>query len=41
MLAHIKELDQILDKISHTGINSLSEAEMGILKKAREQMRKN
>ena len=36
-----RELDMILDKISHTGINSLSEAEMGILKKAREQMRKN
>jgi membrane associated rhomboid family serine protease len=35
-----RELDQILDKISHTGINSLSETEMGILKKAREQMRK-
>ena len=36
-----RELDQILDKISHAGINSLSENEMAILKKAREQMRKN
>lgn len=36
-----RELDQIMDKISLAGINSLSENEMRILKKAREQMRKN
>jgi membrane associated rhomboid family serine protease len=36
-----RELDQILDKISQTGINSLSAAEMATLKKAREQMRKH
>lgn len=36
-----RELDQILDKISQTGINSLSDAEMAVLKKAREQMRKH
>jgi len=33
------ELDRILDKISSTGINSLSEKEMETLAKAREQMR--
>jgi uncharacterized protein YaaR (DUF327 family) len=35
-----KELDYLLDKISRNGINSLSEAEMTTLRKAREQMRK-
>lgn len=35
-----KELDRILDKISHSGINSLSEEEMALLRKAREQMLK-
>ncbi len=35
-----RELDQILNKISYSGINSLSEAEMATLKKAREQMRR-
>ena len=33
-----KELDQLLDKISVSGINSLSESEMEILRRAREQM---
>ena len=33
------ELDRILDKMSLSGINSLSEAEMETLRKAREQMR--
>lgn len=33
------ELDRILDKMSLTGINSLTEAEMETLRKAREQMR--
>ena len=33
------ELDRILDKISRTGINSLSESEMETLRKAREQMK--
>lgn len=36
-----KELDYLLDKISQQGINSLSEAEMTTLKKAREQMRRH
>jgi hypothetical protein len=35
-----KELDYLLDKVSRGGINSLSEAEMATLRKAREQMRK-
>ncbi len=35
-----KELDHLLDKISRDGINSLSDAEMATLRKAREQMRK-
>lgn len=35
------ELDQILNKISFSGINSLSDAEMATLKKAREQMRRH
>ncbi len=35
-----KELDYLLDKVSRTGINSLSEAEMATLRQAREQMRK-
>ena len=35
-----KELDYLLDKVSRTGINSLSEAEMATLRHAREQMRK-
>ncbi|MCK4983049.1 MAG: rhomboid family intramembrane serine protease [Victivallaceae bacterium] len=35
-----KELDYLLDKVSRHGINSLSEAEMATLRKAREQMRK-
>jgi rhomboid family protein len=35
-----KELDHLLDKVSRHGINSLSEAEMATLRKAREQMRK-
>jgi len=35
-----KELDYLLDKVSRDGINSLSEAEMSTLRKAREQMRK-
>lgn len=35
-----KELDYLLDKVSKHGINSLSEAEMATLRKAREQMRK-
>ncbi|MDD5697725.1 MAG: rhomboid family intramembrane serine protease [Victivallaceae bacterium] len=34
-----KELDYLLDKVSREGINSLSEAEMATLRKAREQMR--
>ena len=33
-----KELDRVLDKISRSGINSLSEEEMETLRKAREQM---
>lgn len=33
------ELDRILDKISRSGINSLSESEMETLRKAREQMK--
>lgn len=33
-----KELDQLLDKISVSGINSLSEEEMDALRRAREQM---
>jgi hypothetical protein len=33
------ELDRILDKMSLSGINSLTEAEMETLRKAREQMR--
>ena len=32
-------LDEILDKISHSGINSLSEKELETLKKARDKMR--
>ena len=35
-----KELDFLLDKVSKSGINSLSEAEMAALRQAREQMRK-
>jgi membrane associated rhomboid family serine protease len=35
-----KELDYLLDKVSRTGINSLSESEMATLRRAREQMRK-
>lgn len=34
-----RELDYLLDKISRTGINSLSETEMERLRQAREQMR--
>jgi membrane associated rhomboid family serine protease len=34
------ELDRILDKLSATGINSLSESEMETLRKAREQMKR-
>ncbi len=34
-----KELDRLLNKISTSGINSLSEDEMTILRRAREQMR--
>lgn len=34
-----RELDYLLDKISRSGINSLSEAEMERLRQAREQMR--
>lgn len=34
------EIDRILDKISLSGINSLSEAEMETLRRAREEMRK-
>lgn len=34
-----KELDRILDKISYSGINSLTEDEMETLRKAREEMR--
>ena len=33
------ELDALLDKISREGINSLSEYELGRLKRAREEMR--
>ena len=33
------ELDRLLDKISRSGINSLSESEMETLRKAREQMK--
>ncbi|MFA6715018.1 MAG: rhomboid family intramembrane serine protease [Victivallaceae bacterium] len=35
-----KELDYLLDKVSKSGINSLSESEMATLRKAREQMRR-
>lgn len=35
-----KELDFLLDKVSKSGINSLSDAEMATLRQAREQMRK-
>ncbi len=35
-----KELDYLLDKVSRTGINSLTESEMATLRRAREQMRK-
>ena len=35
-----KELDYLLDKVSRSGINSLSESEMATLRRAREQMRK-
>lgn len=35
-----KELDYLLDKVSRSGINSLSESEMATLRQAREQMRK-
>ncbi|OGV38676.1 MAG: hypothetical protein A2020_03895 [Lentisphaerae bacterium GWF2_45_14] len=35
------QLDRILDKISKSGINSLAESEMNILRKAREQMKNN
>lgn len=34
-----KELDRLLDKISSSGVNSLSEEEMATLRRAREQMR--
>lgn len=34
-----EEIDRILDKLSRTGVNSLSEAEMETLRKAREQMK--
>jgi membrane associated rhomboid family serine protease len=34
-------LDEILDKISRSGINSLSDKEMDVLRKARDKMRKN
>ena len=33
------ELDRILDKLSRTGINSLTEEELETLRKAREQMK--
>lgn len=33
------ELDRVLDKIADSGINSLTEAEMSILRRAREQMK--
>lgn len=36
-----KELDRLLDKISNSGINSLSEEEMETLRRAREQMQQN
>jgi membrane associated rhomboid family serine protease len=35
-----KELDYLLDKVSREGINSLTDAEMATLRKAREQMRR-
>ena len=35
-----KELDYLLDKVSRTGINSLTDSEMATLRRAREQMRK-
>ncbi|QSH41037.1 rhomboid family intramembrane serine protease [Lentisphaerota bacterium ZTH] len=35
-----KELDHLLDKVSRSGINSLTKAEMAALRKAREQMRR-
>lgn len=35
------ELDRILDKIADSGINSLSESEMNVLRRAREQMKNN
>ncbi len=34
-----EEIDRILDKLSRTGVNSLSEEEMETLRKAREQMK--
>jgi hypothetical protein len=34
-----RQLDEILDKISHSGINSLTNEERAMLKRAREQMR--
>ncbi len=36
-----RELDYLLDKISRTGINSLTEQELQRLKQAREEMRRN
>jgi len=36
-----RELDYLLDKISRTGINSLTEQELARLKQAREQMRRS
>ncbi|MCF7792020.1 MAG: rhomboid family intramembrane serine protease [Victivallales bacterium] len=35
-----KNIDEILDKISHSGINSLTEEEMEVLRKARDKMKK-
>lgn len=34
-----KDVDRVLDKLSRTGVNSLTEEEMEILRKAREQMK--
>ena len=36
-----RELDYLLDKISRTGINSLTEQELQRLRQAREEMRRN
>ena len=35
----LEELDELLDKVSHYGINSLSEYELSRLRQAREEMR--